>query len=103
MIQLSGAKNIEIKYTGLREGEKLFEEVLNDEELTLPTYHAKIKIAKVRSYDYETVNSVIGALVDEAKVGKDAMTLVASMKAIVPEFISQHSIYEQLDKKGSGK
>jgi FlaA1/EpsC-like NDP-sugar epimerase len=99
MIQLSGATNVQIKYTGLRDGEKLYEEVLNDEEATLPTFHQKIKIAKVRQYNYEDTNSEIGALVDAAKGGDDDMSLVARMKAIVPEFKSQHSIYEQLDKK----
>jgi FlaA1/EpsC-like NDP-sugar epimerase len=99
MIQLSGATNVQIKYTGLRDGEKLYEEVLNDEEATLPTFHQKIKIAKVRQYKYEDTNSEIGALVDAAKGGDDDMSLVARMKAIVPEFKSQHSIYEQLDKK----
>jgi FlaA1/EpsC-like NDP-sugar epimerase len=99
MIQLSGATNVQIKYIGLRDGEKLYEEVLNDEEATLPTFHQKIKIAKVRQYNYEDTNSEIGALVDAAKAGDDDMSLVARMKAIVPEFKSRHSIYEQLDKK----
>jgi FlaA1/EpsC-like NDP-sugar epimerase len=99
MIQLSGATNVEIKYTGLRDGEKLYEEVLNDEEATLPTFHQKIKIAKVRQYNYEETNAEIGALVDAAKAGDDDMSLVARMKALVPEFKSQHSIYEQLDKE----
>jgi FlaA1/EpsC-like NDP-sugar epimerase len=98
MIQLSGAQNIEIVYTGLRDGEKLYEEVLNDEEATLPTFHAKIKIAKVRQYDYLDTKAIIGDLVTSAKRGDDCMTVVAQMKAIVPEFKSQHSIYEQLDK-----
>lgn len=97
MITLSGAKGIEIKYTGLRDGEKLYEEVLNDKEITLPTFHAKIKIAKVREYDYNEVNltivNLIGTLED-----KDDMDIVATMKAIVPEFKSQHSKYEVLDK-----
>ncbi len=99
MIQLSGATNVEIKYTGLRDGEKLYEEVLNDEEATLPTFHQKIKIAKVRQYNYEETNAEIGALVDAAKAGDDDMSLVARMKALVPEFKSQHSIYEQLDRE----
>lgn len=63
MIQLSGAKNVEIRFTGLRAGEKLYEEVLNDEEITLPTFHPKIKIAKVREYDYDTVCQDIDELV----------------------------------------
>jgi FlaA1/EpsC-like NDP-sugar epimerase len=99
MIQLSGAKNVEIKYTGLRDGEKLYEEVLNDEEVTLPTFHQKIKIAKVRQYPYEETGLEIAALVEAAKQGEDDMSLVARMKAIVPEYKSQHSIYEQLDHK----
>jgi FlaA1/EpsC-like NDP-sugar epimerase len=98
MIQLSGAKNIDIVYTGLRDGEKLYEEVLNDEEATLPTFHAKIKIAKVRQYDYAESNAVISDLVNSAKRGDDCMSVVAQMKAIVPEFKSQHSVYEQLDE-----
>jgi FlaA1/EpsC-like NDP-sugar epimerase len=97
MIKLSGATNVEIKYTGLRDGEKLYEEVLNDEEQTLPTFHQKIKIAKVRQYDYLEANDEIGKLVAAAQQNVDDMTLVAAMKQIVPEFKSQHSIYERLD------
>lgn len=97
MIMLSGAKDIEIKYTGLRDGEKLYEEVLNDKEITLPTFHPKIKIAKVREYDYLEVNSSIEELMDNAYDQTD-MEIVAGMKAIVPEFKSQHSKYEALDK-----
>lgn len=98
MIKMSGAKDIEIKFTGLRDGEKLYEEVLNDQEITLPTFHDKIKIAKVREYEYEAVNSEILALILKSP-GADDMTVVAGMKAIVPEFKSQHSKYEALDKK----
>uniref|UniRef100_UPI0013EB7617 UDP-N-acetylglucosamine 4,6-dehydratase family protein n=1 Tax=Parabacteroides sp. ZJ-118 TaxID=2709398 RepID=UPI0013EB7617 len=97
MIKLSGAKGIEIKYTGLRDGEKLYEEVLNDKEITLPTFHRKIKIAKVREYEFSTVDKAITELTDTAK-DKDDMGIVADMKAIVPEFRSQHSKYEVLDK-----
>lgn len=97
MIQMSGAKNIEIKYTGLRDGEKLYEEVLNDKEITLPTFHHKIKIAKVREYDYADVNERMLALIRMSE-DSDDMTIVAGMKAIVPEFRSQHSKYEVLDK-----
>jgi FlaA1/EpsC-like NDP-sugar epimerase len=97
MISLSGAKNIEIQYVGLRDGEKLYEEVLDGAETTLPTFHQKIKIAKVRQYDYEDTNLEITALVNAANSGEDDMSLVARMKAIVPEFKSQHSVYEQLD------
>lgn len=96
MIVMSGAKDVEIKYTGLRDGEKLFEEVLNDEETTLPTFHKQIKIAKVREYDYNEVNRRITSLINLATTADD-MTIVGTMKAIVPEFKSQHSKYEQLD------
>lgn len=97
MIQLSGAKNVEIEYTGLRDGEKLYEEVLNDKEITLPTFHPKIKIAKVREYDFETVNHAIAGLIADASLC-DNMHTVRQMKDIVPEFKSQHSKYEVLDK-----
>lgn len=100
MIKMSGAKDIEIRYTGLRDGEKLYEEVLNDQEVTLPTFHEKINIAKVREYDYDKVNVLISHLIDLA-VNSDDMTIVRHMKAIVPEFISQHSKYEVLDNKQS--
>ena len=97
MIMLSGAKDVEIKFTGLRDGEKLYEEVLNDEEITLPTFHPKIKIAKVREYEFSDVEvriSELIATVDDC----DDMQIVARMKAIVPEFKSQHSKYQILDK-----
>ena len=97
MIQLSGAKNIEIEITGLRDGEKLYEEVLNNAETTLPTFHPKIKIAKVREYDYEAVNKEINELVD-GSYAKDDMQIVKMMKKIIPEFKSQHSKYEVLDE-----
>jgi len=97
MIQLSGARDIEIQYTGLRDGEKLYEEVLNDMEVTLPTFHNKIKIAKVREYTFDEVTKQIGELIDTASESDD-MAIVARMKAIVPEFISQHSKYEALDR-----
>ncbi|MDE7386479.1 MAG: polysaccharide biosynthesis protein [Muribaculaceae bacterium] len=96
MIQLSGARDIEIKYTGLRDGEKLYEEVLNDEELTLPTFHSKIKIAKVRKYDFEAVREQIEQLIHDAD-RMDDMHTVSQMKQIVPEFKSNHSKYENLD------
>jgi FlaA1/EpsC-like NDP-sugar epimerase len=99
MIQLSGAKNVEIQFTGLRDGEKLYEEVLNDEEKTLPTFHQKIKIAKVREYDYQDASAQIDALVKRALAGDGDMELVKGMKGIVPEFKSQHSVYEALDGK----
>ena len=97
MIKLSGAKDVEIRFTGLRDGEKLYEEVLNDEEVTLPTFHPKIKIAKVREYEFADVEARIGALIATAEESDD-MTVVAGMKAIVPEFRSQHSKYQVLDK-----
>ncbi|MDE6669442.1 MAG: polysaccharide biosynthesis protein, partial [Muribaculaceae bacterium] len=98
IILLSGAHDIEIKYTGLRDGEKLYEEVLNDKEITVPTFHPKIKIAKVREYDYKEVAGDIKAMVTLCDTGDD-MAIVAAMKAMVPEFRSQHSKYEALDKK----
>lgn len=97
MIRMSGATGVEIRYTGLRDGEKLYEEVLNDKEITLPTFNEKIKIAKVREYDYADVNERIKRLIDTA-CDSDDMTIVAGMKALVPEFKSQHSKYEALDK-----
>ena len=97
MIQLSGAKNVEVRFTGLRAGEKLYEEVLNDEEITLPTFHPKIKIAKVREDDYDTVCQDIDELVGLGR-SRDDMAIVGKMKAIVPEFKSRHSKYEVLDK-----
>lgn len=96
MIELSGAQ-IEIKFTGLRDGEKLYEEVLNDEETTLPTFHKKIKIAKVRQYDYDEVNAEIDHMYEVSRHCTN-MEIVALMKQMVPEFKSQHSIYQQLDK-----
>ena len=97
MIKLSGAEGVEIKYTGLRPGEKLYEEVLNDKEITLPTFHEKIKIAKVREYDYAEVCKRIDRLVADAALFDDMLT-VKGMKDLVPEFRSQHSKYESLDK-----
>lgn len=96
MIRLSGRNDIEIKFTGLRDGEKLYEEVLDDKETTLPTFHPKIKIAKVRQYDYAVVNRDIENLVDDA-AGCSDMEIVGRMKRIVPEFKSQHSKYQALD------
>jgi len=98
MIQISGAKNIEIKFTGLRDGEKLYEEVLNDKEITLPTFHEKIKIAKVREYDFIEIKENIQNLIS-ISAGADDMTIVRHMKNLVPEFKSQHSKYEVLDKQ----
>jgi FlaA1/EpsC-like NDP-sugar epimerase len=98
MIQLSGAKNVQIKYTGLRDGEKLYEEVLNDKEITKPTFNKKIKIASVRAYDYHEVSQSIERLVGDS-YHYDEMGTVKEMKEIVPEFKSNHSVYESLDKK----
>ena len=97
MIALSGAKNVEIKYTGLREGEKLYEEVLNELEGTKPTFHEKIRIAQVREYDYDQVSHEIEELVDISKLF-DNMNTVRKMKEIVPEYKSNNSVYEKLDK-----
>ena len=97
MIKLSGAKDVEIKFTGLRDGEKLYEEVLNDKEVTLPTFHKKIKIAKVREYDYADVCKELDELSCIAQTFDD-MKIVGKMKRIVPEYKSQHSKYQALDK-----
>lgn len=97
MIKLSGATGVEIKYTGLRAGEKLYEEVLNKEETTMPSFHDKIRIAKVRQYDYDTVERDIEDLVETSK-HYDDMATVKKMKEIVPEFKSNNSVYEVLDK-----
>ena len=97
MIRLSGVKGIEIRFTGLRDGEKLYEEVLNEDETSKPTFHPKIKIAQVRAYDYADANLRIDALVHACAVEGD-MRIVKRMKEIVPEFKSQHSKYEVLDE-----
>ena len=97
MIALSGAKDVEIKYTGLREGEKLYEEVLNKQEDTKPTFNKKIRIAKVREYDYEVACKQIDDLIAISKE-YDNMATVKKMKEIVPEYKSNNSVYEQLDK-----
>ena len=98
MIKLSGAKNLEVKYTGLRAGEKLYEEVLSSEEGTKPSFHEKIRIASVREYDYAQVSKDIDELVAISR-NYDDMATVRKMKAIVPEFKSNNSVYEQLDKR----
>ena len=98
MIALSNAKNVEIKYTGLREGEKLYEEVLNELEGTKPTFHEKIRIAQVREYDYEEVCRDIDELVEISKQFDD-MATVRKMKQIVPEYKSNNSKYEAIDKE----
>lgn len=98
MIQLSGKTEVEIEYTGLRQGEKLFEELLNVKELTKPTSHEKVMIANVREYDYDVVKADIDNLISVSYT-YDNMAIVAKMKQIVPEFISQNSSYEILDNK----
>ena len=97
MIRLSGAKNVKIEYTGLRAGEKLYEEVLNEMEGTKPSFHEKIRIAEVRQYDYEKANRDIEELMEISK-HYDDMETVRKMKEIVPEFKSNNSVYEVLDK-----
>ena len=97
----AAAKNVEIKYTGLREGEKLYEEVLNELEGTKPTFHEKIRIAQVREYDYDEVSKEIDALVDISKLFNN-MDTVRKMKEIVPEYKSNNSVYEVLDSEIRG-
>lgn len=99
MIKLSGFipyQDIDIKFTGLRPGEKLYEELLNDLENTLPTHHQKIMIAKVRENDFAMVREHIAALSAKTKTNSN-IEVVRQMKVMVPEFKSQNSIYEQLD------
>ena len=102
MIALSGAKNVKIEFTGLREGEKLYEEVLNELEGTKPTFHEKIRIAQVREYDYAEVAKEIDDLIDISKQFDD-MNTVRKMKEIVPEYKSNNSVYEKLDAENSAK
>ena len=98
MISLSGRTDVKIEFTGLRHGEKLYEELLNVKELTKPTYHDKIMIATVREYDYDEVKERIQNLI-EMSYTYDQMKIVAAMKDIVPEFVSKNSCFEALDKK----
>lgn len=98
MIKLSGAKNVEIKYTGLRAGEKLYEEVLSTTENTLPSFHEKIRIAKVREYDFKEVEAQINSLISLSHTYDD-MAIVEKMKEIVPEYVSNNSKYTILDKQ----
>lgn len=100
MISLSGRTDVKIEFTGLRHGEKLYEELLNVKELTKPTYHEKIMIATVREYDYDEVKDRIQHLIDVSYT-YDQMKVVAAMKDLVPEFISKNSCFEILDKKGA--
>ena len=101
MIRLAGfvpGKDIEITYTGLRPGEKLYEELLNQKETTLPTSNEKILVAKVREYNFDVIATQINILIENAKKGQ-VFPVVQQMKEIVPEFKSKNSVYEQLDKK----
>lgn len=97
MIMLSGAKDVKIEYTGLRSGENLYGEVLNEQEGTKPTFYEKIRIAEVREYDFDEVLKEIDELVEISKQYDD-MATVGKMKAIVPEHKTNNSVYEQLDK-----
>lgn len=97
MISLSGVKNVDIKFTGLRDGEKLYEELLATQENTKPTHHPKIMIAEVRSYDYDVAKQNEDELL-QFTFTHDDMKIVGKMKEIVPEFKSKHSKYEELDK-----
>ena len=97
MIELSGVQGVEIKYTGLRDGEKLYEEVLDSEESTKPSFNEKIRIATVREYDYASVCKQIDHLI-EISYGYDDMKTVAAMKQIVPEYVSNHSAFSVLDR-----
>ncbi len=111
MISLSGRTDVKIEFTGLRHGEKLYEELLNVKELTKPTHHEKIMIATVREYDYDEVKERIQKLIDvngeclmeikfnDVSYTYDQMKIVAAMKDIVPEFVSKNSCFEVLDKK----
>lgn len=102
MIRLYGyvpGIDIDIKYTGLRQGEKLYEELLMDSENTLPTYHEKIMIAKVRSNAIESIQDEFAALIRLAKQKANTMDMVAKMKQLVPEFVSNNSVFAELDKK----
>ena len=100
MIQLSGATNVEIRFTGLRDGEKLYEEVLSDKEGNLPTTNPKIMVAQVRKYDYETACENERRLMEVSETFDD-MAIVKVMKEIVPEYRSRQSKYEALDMKES--
>ena len=96
MIRLSGAKDVEIKYTGLRAGEKLYEEVLSNKETTLPSFNDKIRIAKVKNYEYASVNREVMRLY-KLSLGFADMATVGEMKKMVPEFVSNNSVYQKLD------
>ena len=97
MISLSGMKNVKIEFTGLRPGEKLYEEVLNEQESTKPSFHEKIRIATVREYDYNEVDAAINEM-GRVALSYDNMETVKLMKTLVPEYKSNNSVYSVLDK-----
>jgi FlaA1/EpsC-like NDP-sugar epimerase len=100
MIKLSGlneGKDIKIEITGLRPGEKLYEELLADTENTIPTHHSQILIGKVREYDYDEVRTIIDELITSFKTQNNEL-IVARMKDLVPEFISNNSVFQKLDE-----
>jgi FlaA1/EpsC-like NDP-sugar epimerase len=102
MIRLSGftpGVDIDLKYIGLRPGEKLHEELLNNEENTIPTYHSQILIAKVREYDFEEVNRNMNELIGLVQLVKDEIEIVKMMKKMIPEYLSNNSVFENLDPK----
>jgi len=104
MIKLSGLEpddDIKIEYSGLRPGEKLYEELLNNAENTIATYHEKILIAKTRALDYSTLSIQIDALIGPAQRQESVTLVVSAMKELVPEFISNNSIFEKLDKQAT--
>jgi FlaA1/EpsC-like NDP-sugar epimerase len=101
MIRLSGLipnQDVKIEFTGLRPGEKLYEELLNDLENTLPTHHHKIMVAKVMVYDFSTIGTQVTELVETACKYQDK-EVVKQMKRLVPDYISNNSVYEELDQK----
>lgn len=105
MIKLSGLeidKDIKIEYTGLRPGEKLYEELLNDKEKSVPTHNSQIMIAKVKEYDFESISESVNELVNLFAEQKNHQ-IVAKMKEIVPEYISNNSVFEALDNKDQVK
>ena len=97
MIELSGVKGVEIQYTGLRDGEKLYEELLSEQETTKPSFHEKIRIAEVRQYNFTEVSKDIDELISISREYDDLKT-VAAMKRLVPEYVSSNSAFSVLDK-----
>ena len=99
MIRLAGyipEKDIPIVFTGLRPGEKLYEELLNQKETTMPTTNEKIMVARVREFDFDQISGKVDRLISISRQGKP-FTTVKMMKQLVPEYISNNSVYEQLD------